>query len=133
MKWVYKNEITPAIFVIIGILIFGLIYIGNEQSSYQKDGVIVNALVTGHQYDYRGRIEIYYQFLAGTKIIFGNTSFPELKGGAEKYLMGRYLPVIYINENPEINELLASPIKFKKLSIPIPDSLLWLKRIERSW
>jgi hypothetical protein len=76
---------------------------------------------------------VQYEFFVNSKIVKGNTSFPELKGEAEKYLIDKYFPVIYIKKNYETNELLASLTKFKKHSLSVPDSLLWLKKIERSW
>lgn len=133
MQLIYKKEIIPAIFLIFGISIFAWICNSNKKDNFNKNGVITNAFVTGYKYDYRGRIEVQFKFSANAKIIKGNTAFPELKGGAEKYLIDKYFPVIYINTNPETNELLASSKKFKKFSISIPDSLVWLKQIERSW
>ena len=133
MKWIYKKEIIPAIVVFLIIAVIALFYNENEAKLYKQKGAFTSALVTGFEYDYRGRLELKYEFRINNSKVRGSTSFPELKGGAEQYIVGHYLPVIYLKDNLEKNELLASPKKFSNLLLKRPDSIAWLDKLERTW
>jgi hypothetical protein len=133
MKWIYKKEIIPALLVILVISIITLFYNENETNLYKQKGIITSALITDYKYDYRGRLILKYKFIANRSNIAGSTSFPELKRGSEKYLLGHILPVIYIRDDFKKNELLVSTKQYKKLSLQIPDSLNWINNLERSW
>ena len=133
MKWIYKKEIIPAVFFILIISIVALLYVENETNLYKRKGVITSALVTGFDYDYKGRLDLKFEFFSNNSKIEGSTPFPELKRGSEKYMIGHYFPVMYIKDDQKKNQLLASEKMFKKLSLQIPDSLSWLIKFEKSW
>ena len=132
MKWLYKKEIIPAVFFTIVLVLIALFNIESETYRYKEKGQFTSAQVIGFEYDYKGRLQITYEYIVGETKRVSKEAFPELKRGAERYLMKKNFPAIYI---PGTNEsrLLASPTQFKNLSLALPDSLLWLKKIELSW
>lgn len=133
MKWLYKKEIISGIVIITILSIIGLFSKENRFQTFKRAGIITNAFVIGHNYDYKGRLQIEYRFAVNDSIVLGETAFPELKTGSEKFMLGKYLPVIFDKNDCSKNELLASSLKFKNLSLVIPDSLKWLEKLEIAW
>lgn len=133
MKWIYKNEIIPIIVIIIILTIVGLFSRENRVQTFKSKGIITNAFVTSHKYDYKGRLEIEFRFLINDSVVLGQTAFPELKTGSEKFILGKHFPVIFARDDYSKNELLASGLKFRNLSLIIPDSLKWLEKLEIPW
>lgn len=48
-----------------------------------------------------------------------------------KVYSNKFLPIVYSSENPNRSEILALPEDYKKYSVALPDSLYWIRNIEK--
>lgn len=100
----------------------------DDFKDYRDMGVITEAKIIKVDYDYKGRCQIKYTFVVNNTEITDRGVFSGLKLSIKDTLIGMYIPVIYIKATPTKNQLLVSENFYKKLKIPMPDSLIWLKK-----
>ncbi|MCU7547881.1 hypothetical protein OCK74_02090 [Chitinophagaceae bacterium LB-8] len=130
MKRIRKEDIVGVSLFIVVLVVFGLWYTSREKASFKSRGVITSGVPFAFKYDYKGRLYLDYTYTVDGKIYKQKASFPEFVKGAEKALLNRSFPVIYIDNEPQKCELLISKATFDMLDIPFPDTLLWTRRLE---
>jgi hypothetical protein len=124
-----ENIVGVSIFIVL-LIAFGLWYTAREKTSYKSRGKITTGLVHSFKYDYKGRLYLNYAFKVNGREYKQKAPFPEFAKGAEKALLNRAFPVIYIEDDPEKSELLISKASYDRLNMQFPDTLEWTRRLE---
>lgn len=130
MQKIRKEDIVGVSLFIVALVVFGLWYTSREKSSYKLKGKIITGKTFSYEYDYKGRLYLSYAYNVKGREYQQKTPFPEFTKGAEKALLNRTFPVIYIEDNPEESELLISKAGFDRLDMAFPDTLEWTRKFE---
>lgn len=59
--------------------------------------------------------------------------YPELHRSVEFSIAGKQFPVVYDTTDIDNSQILITAKKFKKYSIPFPDSLSWIEDYKTDW
>lgn len=114
------------------IFVFIFIYLLNK---YLKNEALYQHQKVSNAYIYKvnignvksNNIVIKYYFFSDEKKYFGGIE-SGLNYKIEERLLNSYFPVIYDSLNPQNNVLLVDIERWNRLKLPLPDSLIWLKK-----
>jgi hypothetical protein len=114
------------------IFVFIFIYLLNK---YIKNEALYKHQKVSNAYIYKinlgnvksNNIVIKYYFFSDKKKYFGGIE-SGLNYKIEERLLNSYFPVIYDSLNPQNNVLLVDIERWNRLKLPLPDSLIWLKK-----
>lgn len=130
MQKISKENIAGVSLFVVALVVFGLWYTSREKSSYKSKGKITTGKIFSYKYDYKGRLYLSYAYKVKGREYKQKTPFPEFTKGAEKVLLNRAFPVIYMEGDPEESELLISKAGYDRLDMAFPDTLEWTRKFE---
>ncbi len=122
------RPMTAPPFTILGtisgiIIILLLVYFVNSKRKISKDRLTTPAKITAITPNKNDLYKIAYEFYMDEKKYTGTKTYKINNKHIADSLSKKSLPVIFISNNPEDNELLVTISDFKKYSKHFPDSL----------
>lgn len=133
MKINKKLYTTPLTILMIGVVLFiisiNFVKNNNKNKELQSKGFIAKGILiqsnlrpkSGKSIDVYARFEVEGTSYSSNSLVKG--IYPQ---DFKQHFINKSFPVIYVPENPIINEILITPDRFKKYAIPFPDSLNWV-------
>lgn len=122
IKQVIKSNIFLIIFfIVVIIIIFNSNYRINLISESPS---ITTGIIYNEKYGNGGWLYLYYSFEVNGKINYGKKTTPY--GNKEGFFNRKQFPVIYKEDQINLNDLLIEPKDFKKYDLDFPDSLKWI-------
>jgi hypothetical protein len=120
------EKIGVVLFVIIGLLT--VLIIGQTEINKIKNNMSIGVCyVYKVTAGYKGETNIYYRAKVNTEICEGIKTM-RISLGGEIYFSNRWFPFVYKKDETSLNRILIEPSDFKKVNLPFPDSLNWVKK-----
>jgi hypothetical protein len=119
----YVVGIALIIFVLFGVFItlYRNHYLNRENTVYTK------AVIKDSYLDIKARLFFKIEFETESKTYFLNERCSNLGLSDSKNFIGKWFPIAYSKNKPDVFRLLVTPTDFMAFNLEYPDSLNWTK------